>query len=417
MATVPPSSPEQAAALLRAAPIPDALLEVAQVLHDAGHEAVVVGGAVRDVLLARVHGDWDLATSATPEEVQRLFRRTIPTGIQHGTVTVLHGRGENRIQTEVTTFRGEGRYEDGRRPSEVRFLRDLREDLARRDFTVNAFAWNPIRQAFTDCFDGLADLRRGVIRAVGDAAERFQEDGLRAMRAVRLCAVLEYRLDPDTAGAIAGALEVLARVSRERVQVELFKLLGARRATLGLWPMAETGMWEEVLAPTPRAEQVEAIEQVEQLPPDPVIRLARLLWPLRAERARIEAVLDRLRPSRDDRARVLALTDPALAPLATLREPAEIRRRMARLGRKHAADANALFALDWAQRETLADALAGAPLAVGELAIGGKDLVAAGLAAPGPALGRTLAALLEWTLEDPRRNAPELLLARARELA
>jgi len=143
-------TPSQATALLRAAPIPAALREAAQILHDAEHEVVLVGGAVRDVLLGRAHGDWDLATSATPDEVMALFKKTIPTGVAHGTVTVIHGRGDARIHAEVTTFRGEGRYDDGRRPTEVRFLRDLREDLARRDFTINAFAWNPIREVFTD---------------------------------------------------------------------------------------------------------------------------------------------------------------------------------------------------------------------------------------------------------------------------
>ncbi|MCY1053806.1 tRNA cytidylyltransferase [Nannocystis sp. SCPEA4] len=407
-------TPSQAAALLRAAPIPAALREIAQILHDAGHEAVLVGGAVRDVLLGRPHGDWDLASSATPDEVQQLFKKTIPTGVAHGTVTVVHGRGAARVHAEVTTFRGEGRYEDGRRPAEVHFLRDLREDLARRDFTINAFAWNPIREVFTDCFDGLGDLARGVVRAVGDPAQRFQEDGLRAMRAVRLCAVLEYRLDLDTAAAIRGALDVLDKVSRERVHVELFKLLAAARPILGLLPMAETGIWARVLAPLTQEELDAAIEHVERLPRDPVIRLARLLWPLHGDKGTIEKIVDGLKPSRDERARVLALTNPALAALKQARDPAQIRRILAKVGRKYAADAAALHAGDWAQAVTIEEAIRGAPLAVGELAIGGDALLAAGLATPGPQLGKTLAELLEWVLEDPRRNTAEQLLAHLR---
>lgn len=410
-----PENLEQAAALLRRSPIPDALRDVARILHDAGHEVVLVGGAVRDVLLARPHGDWDLATSATPDEVQRLFKKTIPTGVAHGTITVVHGRGKDRIHTEVTTFRGEGKYDDGRRPSEVRFLRELREDLARRDFTINAFAYNPITEVLTDAFDGLSDLRRGVIRAVGEPAQRFQEDGLRAMRAVRLCAVLEYRLDPATAAAIAGALDVLMKVSGERIHVELWKLLASPRPLLGLEPMVDTGIWDRVLAPMPREEILAAIEHVERLPRDPVIRLARLLWPLRDDRGAIEAIIERLKPSRDERARVVALTDPQLAPLATLRDPAQIRRLLAAVGRKYAADAAALHAREWAQAVTIEDAVRGAPLAASELAIGGRDLVDAGLATPGPAMGRTLAGLLDWVLDDPRRNTAELLLARVRE--
>jgi len=415
--TSPPRTPEAATAVLSRVTIPPALLEVAQILHDAGHEAVVVGGAVRDALIGRAHDDWDLATSATPAEVQGLFRRTIPTGIEHGTITVVHGRGDARVHTEVTTFRGEGRYEDGRRPSEVRFLRELQDDLARRDFTINAFAWNPVTRVFTDCFAGLGDLHAGVVRAVGDPAQRFQEDGLRAMRAVRLCAALEYRLDPATQQAIGGALEVLARVSRERVHVELFKLLATRRPSLGLEPMAETGIWAQVLAPMSAAEIEAAISAVELMRPDPVVRLARLLWPLRDERARIEAIVDGLKPSRDERARILALCDPANAGLARLRDPLAIRRLAAGLGRRHLADATDLVVREWSQLVTIEEAVRGAPLAVGELAIGGKDLVAAGVATPGPALGQLLAALLDWVLEAPARNRADELLARARDLA
>ena len=413
----PPQTAEDAAVRLSGVVIPGALLEVAQTLHDAGHEAVLVGGAVRDALIGRPHGDWDLASSATPAEVQALFRRTIPTGIDHGTVTVVHGRGDERLHVEITTFRGEGVYADGRRPSEVRFLRELIDDLARRDFTINAFAWNPITRVFTDAFAGLADLRRGLLRAVGDPAARFGEDGLRAMRAVRLCATLEMRLEADTAGAIGGALDILDRVSRERVHVELFKLLAARRPSLGLEPMAETGIWPRVLGRPGAAEIDAAISAVELMRPDPVVRLARLLWPLRADRAGIEAIVDGLKPSRDERARVLALTDPAIAPLGRLRDPVAIRRLAAALGRKHLADATDLLAREWAQLVTIEEAVRGAALGVGELAIGGKELVAAGIAAPGPGLGKLLAGLLDWVLEAPERNTADALLAQARALA
>ena len=378
---------------------------------------MVVGGAVRDALIGRPQGDWDLATSATPTEVQGLFRRTIPTGIDHGTITVVHGRGDERVHTEVTTFRGEGRYDDGRHPNEVRFLRELQEDLARRDFTVNAFAWNPITQVFTDCFAGLADLHAGVIRAVGDPVQRFQEDGLRAMRAVRLCAVLEYRLDAATQMAIGGALEILARVSRERVHVELFKLLESRRPALGLEPMADTGIWAQVLAPMGGADIEAAVSAVELMRPDPVVRLARLLWPLRSERAQIEAIVDGLKPSRDERARILALTDPANAGLARLRDPVAIRKLAAALGRRHLVDATDLVVREWSQLVTIEEAVRGAPLAISELAIGGKELVAAAVATPGPELGKLLANLLDWVLDLPARNTAPELLAQARLLA
>jgi tRNA nucleotidyltransferase (CCA-adding enzyme) len=204
----PPRSAEQARERLSSAHVPPEILGVAQVLDRAGHRAVLVGGAVRDVLCGLPHEDWDVATSATPEEVQRLFPRTIPTGVAHGTVTVLTGRGDRASPVEVTTFRGEGVYRDGRRPTEVRFLRELEDDLARRDFTSNALAWDPIHGVFSDPFDGIADLQAGLVRAVGVALDRFLEDGLRTMRAVRFCATLGFSLEASTEAAIGGALEV-----------------------------------------------------------------------------------------------------------------------------------------------------------------------------------------------------------------
>lgn len=410
-----PTSAAEAAAIMARAPIPAAILEIAGALHRAGHDVVLVGGAVRDFLLGRDHGDWDLASSATPDEVTSIFPRTIPTGIEHGTVTVVWGRGDDRITTEITTFRGEGSYADGRRPSEVRFLRALVDDLARRDFTVNAMAYNPLTGRFTDAFGGIEDLREGLIRAVGQASARFREDGLRAMRAVRLCATLGYRLDPATAQAIAGALDILDRVSRERVQVELVKLLAAPRPSLGLWPMVETAMWPHVLADTDPLEITAAIAAVDAMPRDPILRLARLFWPHRREPAAIEAVLDqRLRPSRDERRRILALTRAANERLGEIGDPVALRRAVADLGREHLDGALAVIGAAQAQAERVGAACEDAALTPAELAIGGRDLVAASLLRPGPVMGRLLSALLEWVIEEPTRNDRDRLLAEAR---
>ena len=409
-----PGTSEAAAAVLAALAIPTAIRQVAEVLHDAGHDVVLVGGAVRDCLLGRVHGDWDLASSATPDEVTALFRRTIPTGIEHGTVTVLCGRGDDRVTTEITTFRGEGEYIDGRRPSEVRFLRTLDGDLARRDFTINAMAWNPLTGVFTDIFGGLRDLQSGIVRAVGEATTRFAEDGLRAMRAVRFCAALGYSLDPETAAAIGGALDTLDQVSRERVQVELVKLLASPRPSLGLLPMVATSMWGRVLADYASAEVEAAIIAVDALPADPRLRLARLLWPLRGQVAKIEAVLDeRLRPSREDRNWLLVLCRAANGELADLREPAAIRRAVAALGRKHLADLLAILNVEAEQRSRIETAICGAALSIGELEIRARDLIAAGLLQPGPIVGRLLRGLLQWVLDDPSRNQRAQLLAEA----
>ncbi len=419
--TQAPTTADEARELLIAQPLPEALMTVARTLHDAGHEAVLVGGAVRDCLLGRSRGDWDLATSATPDEVTKLFRKTIPTGVEHGTVTVVLGKGKRRVVTEVTTFRGEGDYIDGRRPSEVRFLRELEADLARRDFTVNAFAWNPLTRVFTDCFDGLGDLNGQLIRAVGDPVARFGEDGLRAMRAVRFCAALGFRLDPSTRDAIGGALEILAKVSRERVRVELIKLLASPRPSLGLTPMAETGMWPIVLGeldPDARAAAIAAVDRIgaDAPGPDPIVRLARLLWPRRDDRAGVEAAIDGLKPSRDERRRVLALTLPERAGLATLEDPVEIRRLLRTLGgREHLEDSLDLLEVPAAQRQRVAAALEGAAVTTGELAIKGGDLVKSGIVKPGRAIGFLLNALLVHVVETPADNTRERLLELAKE--
>lgn len=415
----PPRDGEEARQRLLAAPIPRPILAVLETLDRAGYHGVVVGGAVRDALLGETGGDWDVASNATPQEVIALFPKTIPTGIEHGTVTVMTGRGDDRHAVELTTFRGEGEYHDGRRPSEVRFLRELTDDLARRDLTINAFAWDPVNAVFTDAFGGLEDLRAGLIRAVGDAAVRFAEDGLRTMRAVRFAACMGFTLAPETEAAIAGALPVFDKVSRERVRVELVKLLAASRPSLGLVPMARTGLWDRVLAPLVDPVRSESIAAVDRLPRREMLRLARLLWPVRHERAQLEHTLDQLKLSREERARVLRLTDLAVDELheAALLTDASagvcVRRVVAELERGYLEDAIDLLELDAESRTRIDVALSGAALTGKELAIKGRDLIEAKLATPGKQLGELLDGLLEWVIEDPSRNTPEQLHAEA----
>jgi tRNA nucleotidyltransferase (CCA-adding enzyme) len=408
-----------AAALLSAAPVPRPVVEAARQLQDAGHAAVLVGGAVRDVLLGLPASDWDLASSATPDEVMALFKKTIPTGVQHGTVTVLV-RGEGKTHpVEVTTFRGEGAYVDGRRPQSVRFLRHLIEDLARRDFTINAFAWDPIALRFSDPFDGLSDLAAGLVRAVGIPVHRFREDGLRTMRAVRFCATRTLRLEEKTEAAIPEALDVLAKVSRERVHVELVKLLGSAEPSRALLPMWRTGIWPHALVPLPsERDYEESIAAVDRMAPDPTARLARLLWPLGEQEgaaARIEACVEALRPSRAERSTVLALTGRAARALQAARSPVEIRRAVALLGPSLLPAALDVLGFDDAHRETVRDAVEGAALVIGDLAIKGGELVADGIVTKGPMVGQRLAELLDDVLVDPGLNTLERLLQRARE--
>lgn len=200
--------------------LPEDVRFIIHTLQDAGHEAYAVGGCVRDSLLSRTPDDWDITTSARPEETKALFRRTIDTGIQHGTVTVML----KKTGYEVTTYRVDGEYEDGRHPKEVVFTANLIEDLKRRDFTINAMAYNE-ESGLVDAFTGKKDLEEGIIRCVGDADERFTEDALRIMRAVRFSAQLGFSMEDKTKAAIRGHAENLRKVSAERIQTELTKLV------------------------------------------------------------------------------------------------------------------------------------------------------------------------------------------------
>ncbi len=186
----------------------------------AGFEAYVVGGCVRDSVLGREPQDWDITTSAKPEQVKELFPRTIDTGLQHGTVTVM----QDKEGFEVTTYRIDGKYEDSRHPSEVIFTPDLREDLRRRDFTINAMAYNE-KAGLVDIFGGMEDIRTGIVRCVGDPLERFGEDALRILRAIRFSAQLGYEIDGDTRDGIRKLAPALRNISAERIQTELVKLI------------------------------------------------------------------------------------------------------------------------------------------------------------------------------------------------
>ena len=200
--------------------IPDNVRTIIAAFEGAGYEACAVGGCVRDALLGREPQDWDIATSARPEETKALFRRTVDTGIKHGTVTVLLGSEAY----EVTTYRVDGDYEDGRHPKSVTFTPSLREDLARRDFTINAMAYSD-SLGLVDLFGGMEDLRAGVIRCVGDPGERFGEDALRILRALRFSAQLGFAVDPATEAAVIRLAPTLEKISAERIREEMTKLL------------------------------------------------------------------------------------------------------------------------------------------------------------------------------------------------
>ena len=375
-----------------------AALEVCQTLQSAGYEAYIVGGSVRDALLGRAVSDWDVTTDALPEQVQAEFRRTIPTGIQHGTVTVM----VSHEPIEVTTFRGEGAYTDGRRPDQVTFGVPLREDLARRDFVINAIAYDPIARSLVDPFGGAADIEARLIRAVGDPVERFGEDGLRVMRAVRFAATLEFELDPATEAAIPGALGSLAKVSVERVRVELLKLLGAHEPSRGLEVADRTGVLGQILP-----ERTHPWTVCEQLSDDAVLRFAALVAGLEAKP--VGALCRRLTLSNDERARVTRALAHHLVDYAPEWTDGQVRRFVARATRAGVVDALALRAvvavpvpeLTGRVEQVLA---AGDPLYANELAVSGADVMAVLSVEPGRIVGKVLARLLERVLDEPSLN-------------
>ena len=448
---------------LRAA-CPPAVRAVLARLAASGHEAVAVGGGVRDALLGRAsHGFWDLATSATPEEVTRLFPEAVPTGIAHGTVT-LPGPANEAI--EITTYRTDHGYSDSRRPDEVRFGVDLVTDLERRDFTVNALVYEPVDELLLDAVGGLEDLEAKLLRAVGDPVRRFREDALRPLRGARLAAVLEFDFEPATKAALSAALDLVPKLSQERVRDELGKLLGARRPSRGLEALREAGLLALVLpeltatvgVPQNRHHAfdvyVHTLRAIDAAPPDnEVVRWAALAHDLGKPVTRAvkedgessfhghpqagaeiaEAMLDRLRLPRVTEERIVHLVREHLFEYRPEWTDAAVRRFVRRVGPDALEDLFTLRAADAAgTREDGAPDLsnlaalkariasvmsAKPPLSARELVVNGHDLMSALSIPPGPRVGAILDALLERVLDDPALNEPDLLLALARELA
>lgn len=211
----------------------------------AQYEAYLVGGCVRDVLLGKTPKDWDIATSATPEEVMALFPKTVPTGLKHGTVTVIDEIVNEHY--EVTTYRTEGTYSDSRHPDEVTFVKSIEEDLARRDFSMNAIAWNPLQSEVVDPFGGVKDLEFKRIRTVGNAVDRYTEDPLRMMRAIRFSSQLGFNIDGQTIRAISRCHDLIKKISNERIRDELCKILMSDEPELGIGTMFITGLLDHIL--------------------------------------------------------------------------------------------------------------------------------------------------------------------------
>ncbi len=407
--------------------VPAAVRRFACVLTDAGHAAYLVGGAVRNLLQDRQPGDWDIATDATPDRVQGLYPRTIPTGIRHGTVTVLFGRD----RFEVTTFRTESGYSDGRRPDAVRFAGTIEEDLARRDFTINAIAVDLATGVLHDPHGGRADLVARRLRTVGSARERFAEDGLRPFRGCRLAAELNLAVDGQTVRAMRDALPTARRVAVERVCEELRRLLRAPTPSVGLDLLERSGLMELCLpaanatAAGPVPDRGARYARIDAAPTDAPQRLAMLLAPedddVPAASARAQAALTRLRFPHAVTRRVVTAIGSLSIPITADSSDADIRRLLAAVGRDAAADAiavrRAIAKIDAPlARRVHRQAAAAHALTIGELAVDGAVLQRELGLRPGPSIGRLLRALLRAVLADPAVNDRARLLDAARAL-
>ena len=385
-------------------PIPKDVLQIAKRLEEAGFETWCVGGAIRDNLLGLPNNDFDLTTAARPEDVQQLFRRTVPVGIEHGTVAVLD---KNNTPHEVTTFRKDIQT-DGRH-AVVEFGVSLQDDLARRDFTINSIAYHPLRHEWRDPFSGAADLTSRLIRSVGDPNWRFQEDYLRILRALRFSARFEFRIHARTLEAAKANVQGLAQLSAERVRDEWFKgIATAHRVSklVALWrEIGAARIWLPEIggADTGRGKGAD----VDRLPRDPVLITAYLA-------SDPASLLTRLKCSNKDIERGRALgTWRDQAPDA--RHRAAVRRWLSRVG-PYADDLLALPTYSEAVAAAVAAVrAAGEPLSLQDLAVNGNDLIAAGVR-PGPDVGETLERLLGEVLDDPARNTREHLLTLVRNV-
>jgi tRNA nucleotidyltransferase (CCA-adding enzyme) len=384
--------------------IPAQVIRIARRLEEAGYETWCVGGAIRDTLLGLENYDFDLTTAALPEQVQRLFRRTVPVGVEHGTVAVLDAE---RRPHEVTTFRKDVQT-DGRH-ARVEFGVSLIDDLARRDFTINAIAYHPLRHDWRDPFHGAADLDRRLIRAVGDPNWRFQEDYLRILRALRFSARFEFRIHGATREAAQANVQGLAQLSAERVRDEWFKgIATARRVSklVTLWrDIGASRIWLPEVHSAGRG----ALGAIDKLPRDPVLITCFLASDPASLLTRLKCAnkdIERGRAIRDWRDRS---PDPKHLP--------EVRRWLSQVG--PAADDLLALQAATAPRSPLPGVMAAIrdahdPLTLKDLAVGGDDLIGAGVR-PGPDVGEMLQRLLGDVLDDPTRNTREQLLGRVRE--
>lgn len=359
-------------------------MDILKTLTARGFEARMVGGCVRDTLMRRRPNDWDIATSAAPEEIIRSFRRTVPTGIRHGTVTVLYGGGK----CEVTTYRVESAYSDHRRPDSVRFTSRLAEDLSRRDFTINAMAMDAAG-AVTDLFGGREDIARRIVRCVGEPEKRFDEDALRMLRAVRFAAKLDFSIDPGTLAAMESCAHLASALSAERVAHEVLGVLASRRPD-AVWDMVSLRLLDAFISPGTG----------ERTPLSPLPIYARLAhWCLDLERGGyIMSTKDFLRSLRLDR-RTIATASAAVEAVRSGSK--DFKRLLRDYGEA------AVRAAYPRSRRLRAVLRSGECWSLSSLAIGGDDAAALGFS--GRETGDVLRRALDHVIDFPEDNEHDIL--------
>lgn len=428
--------------------IPAPAEEIINKLNERGFEAYVVGGCVRDMLLGREPGDWDITTSALPVQVKSVFRRTVDTGIQHGTVTVLIGKEGY----EVTTYRIDGEYSDGRHPNSVCFTPDLTEDLKRRDFTINAMAYNS-RTGFVDVFGGVEDLNRKIIRCVGNPIDRFTEDALRILRAIRFSAQLGFEIEENTYKAIQVIAPNMVHVSKERIQVELTKLLCSAHPEhiklvydTGISPYVTDGFhmaygavnvdeipsiptsipakkhlrWAAFLRKCSSGMAAGILKDL-KLDNDTINKVRTLVqWlgkPLTAEKPDLRRIMSTMDDGLfDDLLTVKLCLAEAFEDGKEIRkgQPQNYKSQPEICSAQPDVPADTVEALLFIKGLTEEIRHDGDCIRMKNLAVSGNDVIKAGVK-PGKEVGDVLAELFDLVLEDPEENAKERLLARVKE--
>ena len=397
-------------------------------LEKSGFEAYIVGGCVRDAVLGREPEDWDITTSARPEEVKSIFRTTVDTGIEHGTVTVLLPKDETEEEVrsfELTTFRIDGEYEDSRHPKRVSFTSSLTEDLARRDFTINAMAYH-MDMGLIDPFSGMIDLENKTLRAVGKAEERFKEDALRMMRGIRFSAQLNFSLEEDCFIGMRKLKENLGKVSKERIAVELWKLLASEHPEK-VEMLFSTGLSPYITRDFPKIGEAGIPILIPEAPKEKILRFGLFLRnvPMYAEKILRELKLDRMTIDGASRFAKLFSENEVENPYALRKRIALDGMKMTRdfyvmqeaiLKKKENTESDRLFLtilqerVEWLKEiEKRQDCVS-----FSEMKLGGKDLISLGVS-PGKALGELLHCAFDYVLHYPSENDKEKLISYLRK--